>query len=153
MASTQVSIIQVNFVIGKWLKCGDSYKNTIITNAINMKKSTGIQTYHLVIHYELYRHIQDWKHISIVDVIQHINDSIFKQINIDIVVRNHLVNSYITALEHGHTPNDVDVVDIDSLLFARDRTKTYTRLDELLKGVCDTPPPKKVKWISPTRLR
>ena len=135
MASTQVAIIQVNFVIGKWLKCGDNYKNTIITNAINTKKSTGISSYHLVIHYELYRHLQDWKHISIVDVIQHINDSILKQLNIDIVVRNHLVNSYITALEHGHTPADVDVVDIDSLLFARDRTKTFTKLDELVKGV------------------
>jgi hypothetical protein len=135
MASTQVSIIQINFIIGKWLKFGDSYKNTIITNAINTKKSTGISSYHLVIHYELYRHIQDWKHISIVDVIQHINDSIFKQHNIDVVVRNHLVNSYINALEHGHTPVDVDVIDIDSLLFSRDRTKTYTRLDELLKGV------------------
>jgi hypothetical protein len=143
MSSTQVSIIQINFIIGKWLKFGDSYKNTIITNAINTKKSTGISSYHLVIHYELYRHIQDWKHISIVDVIQHINDSIFKQHNIDVVVRNHLVNSYINALEHGHTPVDVDVIDIDSLLFSRDRTKTYTRLDELLKGVCDTPPQKK----------
>lgn len=143
MASTQVSIIQVNFVIGKWLHIGDSYKNTIINHAINMKKSTGISSYHLRIHYELYRHVIDWKHISIVDVIQHINDSIFKQRNIDIVVRNHLVNSYITALEHGHTPADVDVVDIESLLFARDRTKTFTKLDELVKGVCDTPPPKK----------
>lgn len=143
MASTQVSIIQVNFVIGKWLHIGDSYKNTIINHAINMKKSTGISSYHLRIHYELYRHVIDWKHISIVDVIQHINDSIFKQRNIDIVVRNHLVNSYITALEHGHTPADVDVVDIESLLFARDRTKTFTKLDELVKGVCNTPPPKK----------
>lgn len=146
-------IIQVNFIIGKWLHIGDSYKNTIINHAINMKKSTGISSYHLRIHYELYRHVIDWKHISIVDVIQHINDSIFKQRNIDIVVRNHLVNSYITAFEHGHTPADVDVVDIESLLFARDRSKTHTKLDELVKGVCDTPPPKKVKWISPTRLR
>jgi len=142
MATTQVSIIQVNFVIGKWFKFGDNYKNTIITNAINTKKSTGISSYHLVIHYELYRHLQDWKHISIVDVIQHINDSILKQLNIDIVVRNHLVNSYITALEHGHTPADVDVVDIESLLFARDRSKTFTKLDELVRGVCDTPPKK-----------
>jgi len=131
----QSPIIQVNFIIGKWLHIGDSYKNTIINHAINMKKSTGISSYHLRIHYELYRHIQDWKHISIVDVIQHINDSIYKQMNIDIVVRNHLVNSYIVALEHGHTPADVDVVDIESLLFARDRTKTYTRLDELVKIV------------------
>ena len=133
--ATQVSIIQVNFVIGKWLKFGDSYKNTIITNAINTKKSTGISSYYLVIHYELYRHIQEYKHISIVDVIQHINDSIFKQHHIDVVVRNYLINSYMVALEHGHTPVDVNVVDIDSLLFARNRTNTFTKLDELVKGV------------------
>jgi len=131
----QSPIIQVNFIIGKWIYLGDSYKNTIITRAINMMKSSGIKTYYLRIHYELYRHIQDWKHISIVDVIQHINDSIYKQMNIDIVVRNHLVNSYIVAFEHGHTPADVDVVDIDSLLFTRDRSQSYTKLDELVKGL------------------
>jgi hypothetical protein len=130
----QTSIIQVNFIIGQWIYLGDNYKNTIITKAIETMKSTGIKTYYLRIHYELYRHIQDWKHISIVDVIQHINDAIYKQLNIDRVVRNHLVNSYIVALENGHTPTDVDVVEIDSLLFAMNRTP-FTKLDELVKGV------------------
>jgi hypothetical protein len=130
----QAPIIQVNFIIGQWIYLGDSYKNTIITRAIEMMKSTGIKTYYLRMHYELFRHIQDFRHISIVDVIQHINDAIYKQLNIDRVVHNHLVNSYIVALDHGHTPIDVDVVEIDSLLFSRDRTP-YTKLDELVRIV------------------
>ena len=130
----QAPIIQVNFIIGQWIYIGDSYKNTIITKAIDMMKSTGIKTYFLRIHYELFRHIQDFKHISIVDVIQHINDATYKQLNIDRVVRNHLVNSYIVALEHGHIPNDVEVVEINSLLFSRDRTP-FTKLDELVRSV------------------
>lgn len=111
--------IHVTFEIGKLVALGDDYKNQLITQAMRLR-NTGINTVWLTLRLN-YGNITDYKHITIVEAIQKINDCIY----------HHLKNS-IAETSYGIIP--VEVLEIEPLKFDRTILQPQTQLDEFIKG-------------------
>lgn len=114
-----VQCIHITFEIGKLIALGDEYKNQLITQAMRLR-NTGINSIWLTIRMN-YGNTIDYKHITIVEAIQHINDCIY----------HHLKNS-IAETSYGISP--VEIVNIEPLKFSRGSMHSPTSMDRFVNS-------------------
>ena len=110
--------IQINFVLGKLVKYGDNYKNDVISKALSMRQTTKTRMIFLTIYLNR-NQILEYKHITIVQAIQYINDAIW-------MYRSKSV------YERDVNPTGVALVEVDPLLFERTIEPALTDLDLLV---------------------
>lgn len=119
-----VQCIHVTFEIGKLVSLGDAYKNQLITQAMRLY-NTGIHTVWLTIRLN-YGNTVDYRHITIVDLIQHINDCIY----------HHLKKS-ISETSYGIIP--VEVLELEPLKFSRGIMQSPTSMDRFVNSELNQP--------------
>ena len=112
--------IHIHFEIGKWVALGDQYKNQTITKAVCLRSSTGITSIWLTIQLN-YGVTKEYRHKTMVEAIQHINDCIY-----------HNLHKSIAETSYGITP--VEIVIVDPLMFDPRISQAPTMLDRLVKG-------------------
>ena len=113
-----MNVIQINFVLGKLVKYGDKYKNDVISKSLFMRQTIKIHTIFLTIYLNR-NQILEYKHITMVQAIQYINDAIW------------LYRSK-SVYERDVDPTNVAVVEVDPLLFERTIEPPLTDLDLLV---------------------
>jgi len=112
--------IHIHFEIGKLVSLGDEYKNRLISQSIQLYNEHNIHSIWLTIQRN-YGHVTDYKHITIVEAVQLINDCI----------RDHLPKS---IAETSYGIKSVEIVYIEPLKFSRGSMQPQTKLDEFIKG-------------------
>jgi hypothetical protein len=118
----QVQVIQVNFVMGLLKHKGDSYKNDLILKAIHTQRCSDIPTFFLTIHLNDGRTL-DYRHLNIVEMIQHINDNIYTYFE-------------KTRYEkYDYTPVGIMVIMADPILFSKSGKQSPTKLDKLVSVI------------------
>jgi len=113
-----MNAIQIHFVLGKLVKYGDKYKSDLINKALSMRQTTKIHTVFLTIYLNRSQ-ILEYKHITMVQAIQYINDAIW-------MYRSKSV------YERDVDPTNVSVIEVDPLLFERSVEPPMTDLDLLI---------------------
>jgi hypothetical protein len=120
--NTQVPAIHVNFVMGLLKHKGDSYKNDLILKAIHTQRCSDIPTFFLTIHLNDGRTI-DYRYVNIVELIQHINDAIYKYFE---------KSRYE---KYDYTPVGIMVVQADPIMFSTSGKQPETKLDKLVSVI------------------
>ena len=114
-----IQVIQVNFVLSKLATLGDTYKNDLILKALHIKRCSDIQKFFLNIHLN-YNKVIEYKYITCVELIQHINDAIIK----------YLPDTQCNSIIYEY--DDVYVLYTEPLQFETSLKRIPTKLDKLL---------------------
>ena len=121
---SEVEILKVHFLVGKYLYIGQSYVTGLINDLVKSTKLYKPSYIHLTVHTDINKHYEEFGFLTILDTIHRIDLCIEKYASIftctapkRIQARSILTQNYISTNARMHCPSGVSIDSGPQLLF------------------------------------